>query len=761
MATSHLLGFPRIGIHREMKWAVEAYWNGTSDAQTLLHKGQEIRRANWTLQSKAGIDFLPVGDFSWYDHVLDLSTILGVIPERFRTENDPLGLEAYFCMARGRGSLGQEMQPCEMTKWFDTNYHYTVPEFHSKQRFDVNMDQFSKEIIEAQSISRNIKPVLIGPLTYLWLGKTKDKDFDRLELIEDLVKAYQEILVHLESLGVSWLQLDEPILSLDLPLQWQQSFEPVYRILSKQNPQIMVANYFGGLGNNIDIACRLPVAALHIDAIRAPDELNDVATRIDNDKILSAGIVDGRNIWRCDLDDAFELLEPIQDLLGDRLWLSSSCSLLHCPVDLQEEKRLDEEIKSWLAFSVQKISEIKLLTEALNSGEEAVGDEFEANRQIIQNRTQSEKVNIPAVIERMSSINESMMTRKSIYKDRKPKQRDHLHLPLLPTTTIGSFPQTKELRTLHSDFKAGRINEKDYHNQLRNRISEVIRFQEKLGIDVLVHGEVERTDMVEYFASLLDGFAITDNGWVQSYGSRCVKPPLIYGDVQRRAPMTIAWISYAQSLTQKPVKGMLTGPMTMIRWSFVRDDLTQFETAMQVAMALRDEVQDLEKAGISVIQIDEPAFREGLPLRKRHWQEYLIQSIACFRLASTVVEDRTQIHTHMCYSEFNDIISAIAELDADVISIEASRSDMELLRAFENFQYPNEIGPGVYDIHSPRIPSVSEINERILETASVIPIEKLWVNPDCGLKTRTWKEVEAALGNMVAAVKLARTRYEG
>lgn len=762
MVKSHLLGFPRIGLHREMKKAVEAYWAGELDADALQSIGKQIRSANWQQQAKAGLDFLPVGDFSWYDHVLDISCLLGVLPERFGHLDREISLDTYFRMARGRAPTGTDTQACEMTKWFDTNYHYIVPEFTKGQQFKVSSSKLFNEVAEAQQIKSAVKPILLGPLTYLWLGKCKGEPFDCLTLLDKLVPIYQEILDRLYKQGVEWVQLDEPILVLDLPAEWQQAFAKAYEQLSASKVPILLATYFGGLEKNIEIACKLPVKALHIDAVRAPQQVEEVLKMLPRDKILSIGIIDGRNIWRSDFQKALRLLEPIKKKLNDRLWVSCSCSLLHCPIDLNEEKKLDEEFKSWLSFAVQKIDEVVFLAKSLNVSKD---DKEKLSKQLAENTTankvrhSSTRIHNQKVKQRCEALSKNLLHRKSPYGIRSEVQSKIFNLPLLPTTTIGSFPQTKEIRNLHHDYKAKRISTEQYKDMVQGYIVDVIRRQEKMGLDVLVHGEVERNDMVEYFGALLEGFAMTENGWVQSYGSRCVKPPIIYGDVSRPAPMTVEWISFAQSQTKKPVKGMLTGPVTIIRWSFVRDDQPQHETAKQIAFALRDEVLNLEQAGIKIIQIDEPAFREGLPLRKSSWQEYFKWAVDCFRLASSGVKDETQIHTHMCYSEFNQIIEAIAELDADVISIEASRSDMELLKAFEDFHYPNGIGPGVYDIHSPQVPSVDAMVKRLEKASTLIPIRQLWVNPDCGLKTRSWAETETSLKNMVFAAKQLRDRH--
>lgn len=760
MTIAHNLGFPRIGAHRETKQAVEAYWKGDLNQQALKTRGEQLRAATWNLQAKAGLNLLPVGDFSWYDHMLDMSVLLGVVPPRFGAIKGNVDLDTYFRMARGRAPTGADIHACEMTKWFDTNYHYIVPEFQPNQNFAISCDKLFTEIAEAQKLGFNAKPVIVGPLTYLMLGKTKQNDFDKLALLPKLIPVYQEILARLHAQGVIWVQIDEPILVMDLPAVWQQAFRTTYQQLQASPLKILLATYFGELEDNLALACELPTAGLHIDAVRGVKQIEQVVAKLPHDKILSVGIVDGRNIWRTDLRKALTLLKPLQEKLGERLWVAGASSLLHSPVDLASETTLDAELKNWLAFAAQKVTEIALLATALQKGEQAIATELQQSDAAVKSRQNSTRIHNPQVKERCNKVTAAFTQRASEFVDRQQTQQALLKLPAFPTTSIGSFPQTPTIRGLRRDLKSSKITAQSYQEQIRAEIADVIKKQELLDIDVLVHGEAERNDMVEYFGELLNGFAFTANGWVQSYGSRCVKPPIIFGDVSRSQPMTIDWISYAQSLTTRPVKGMLTGPITILCWSFVRDDQPRFATAEQIALALRDEVTDLEKAGINVIQIDEPAFREGLPLRQKYWQDYLQQAVESFRLASCGVSDHVQIHTHMCYSEFNDIIAAIADLDADVITIETSRSDMELLKAFEDFNYPNQIGPGVYDIHSPRQPTVEEIVNLIDKAANFIPIERLWVNPDCGLKTRAWSETETALQNMVTAAKALRKKHE-
>ena len=764
MAIAHNLGFPRIGAKRELKRALEAYWKGEQDQAGLEAVGRELCTRHWKLQAEAGLDLIPVGDFTWYDHVLDMSVLLGVVPKRFGEISGNVDFTTYFRMARGRApgdkAGSADTYACEMTKWFDTNYHYIVPEFTADQSFRVASSKLFNELAGAKALSVRAKPVLVGPLTYLWLGKTKGETFDKLGLLDRLLPVYAEILARLKAEGVEWVQIDEPILVLDLPQDWKSAFERAYQKLQASGLKLLLATYFGALEDNLHLACHLPTEGLHIDLVRAPQQLAAVLDELPPYKVLSAGVVDGRNIWRNDLEKTLAVLDPLRARLGERLWVAPSCSLLHSPVDLTHERGLDEEFKLWLAFATQKVTEVVALRSILNGGRASAGKELDESRRAVLTRQSSPRIHRPEVRARMKALTAAMASRHAPYSERAKLQHALLKLPLLPTTTIGSFPQTQAIRNARRDFKAGRISEAEYKTRMKEEIELAVRKQEQIGLDVLVHGEAERNDMVEYFGELMEGYAFTENGWVQSYGSRCVKPPIIFGDVSRPKPMTVEWSVYAQSLTNKPMKGMLSGPITMLQWSFVRDDQPRSQTAMQIALALRDEVVDLEKAGIKVVQIDEPALREGLPLRKSERTEYLRWAVEAFRVTAGGVEDDTQIHTHMCYAEFNDIIDSIAALDADVITIETSRSDMELLDAFVNFSYPNEIGPGVYDIHSPRVPNKEEIVRLMEKAAKVVPAERLWINPDCGLKTRDWPEVETALGNMVAAAKTLRQKLQ-
>ena len=768
MALAHTLGFPRIGADRELKKALESYWKGDLDQEALQSVGRQLRATHWQLQKDAGIDLLPVGDFAWYDQVLTHSLAFGVIPERFDSTRDAHGLptlDTLFAMARGAtatccgGSHGQTQYAQELTKWFDTNYHYLVPEFSAEQPFKLSWEQLFDEVAEARALGHNVKPVIIGPLTYLWLGKAKGNHFDKLDLLERLLPVYNEILGRLAAQGVEWVQIDEPILTLDLPQAWKNAFERAYHILQYSPLKKLVATYFSGLQDNLGLAVGLPVQGLHIDAVRAPDQLLHVLARLPTYKILSVGLVNGRNVWRCELEPVLAQLQFAQERFGDSVWVSSSCSVVHSPVDVEREDKLDPELKSWLAFAVQKCGEIAVLRDALNDPQAPKVQAALAESRAVQlSRAESPRIHKADVQARVAAIGPNDSQRHAPFAKRIEQQRARLKLPAFPTTTIGSFPQTASIRLARQAFKQGKLSANDYNDAMRHEIRHSVQIQERLGLDVLVHGEAERNDMVEYFAEQLDGYLFTRFGWVQSYGSRCVKPAIIYGDLSRPNAMTVDWITYAQGQTDKVMKGMLTGPVTMLMWSFPREDVSRKVQAQQLALALRDEVLDLEAAGIKIVQIDEAAFREGLPLRRAQWQEYLDWAVEAFRLSASGVRDETQIHTHMCYSEFNDVIEASAAMDADVITVETSRSDMELLEAFKAFDYPNDIGPGVYDIHSPRVPDTAEMVKLMSKAVKRIPAERLWVNPDCGLKTRAWPETEAALVNMVAAARQLRSQ---
>lgn len=760
MALTHNLGFPRIGTKRELKFALESYWKGQSTRDELKEVAAKLRHLNWQQQAK--LDFVPVGDFSFYDHVLDMSFMLGNLPARVQGFHGDV-LDNYFRVARGRSAQSaEEHAHCcggvtagEMTKWFDTNYHYIVPEFNQDTLFSLDASRLLAQIAEAKAQDITVKPVLIGPVTYLSIGKSKD-DSDKLSLLDRLLPVYVQLLEMLAAEGVQWVQIDEPILVTELDKPWSDAFMKAYTALNTGKIKLLLATYFGQLKNNLSVVAKLPVQGVHLDAINAKSEIDPLIAALPIDTVVSIGVINGRNIWKTDLNAVLEWLIPLHNTLADRLWIAPSCSLLHVPVDLDSEKNLDTEIKSWLSFAKQKLDELHLLSRALNEGVAVVQNELAANRTAIDSRRQSPRVNNPVVKAAIANIDATLGQRKNTYAVRAKKQAALLNLPKFPTTTIGSFPQTTEIRIARSEFKAGRLDLSSYKAAMQAEIARCVEEQEKLELDVLVHGEAERNDMVEYFGEQLDGYAFSQFGWVQSYGSRCVKPPILFGDISRPKAMTVEWTQYAQSLTSKPMKGMLTGPVTMLNWSFVRDDQPRSVSCQQLALAIREEVLDLEKAGVRIIQIDEAALREGLPLRKSQWQDYLNWAVSSYRISANGVADETQIHTHMCYSEFNDIIAAIADMDADVITIETSRSDMELLDAFDNFNYPNEIGPGVYDIHSPNIPTEAHMIELMKKAADRIPAERLWVNPDCGLKTRQWAEVLPALAHMVAAAKTLR-----
>jgi 5-methyltetrahydropteroyltriglutamate--homocysteine methyltransferase len=750
---NHTLGFPRVGLRRELKKAQESYWAGNMTQEELLATGRELRARHWQQQQQAGVDLLPVGDFAWYDHVLTTSLLLGNVPARHQNDDGSVDLDTLFRLGRGRAPTGKPAAAAEMTKWFNTNYHYMVPEFTQGQRFKLTWTQLLDEVDEALALGHKVKPVLLGPLTYLWLGKVKGEQFDRLSLLDDILPVYQQVLAELAKRGIEWVQIDEPALVLELPQAWLDAYRPAYAALQGKT-KLLLTTYFDSIGHNLETLRQLPVQGLHIDAVAGHDSLNAVANALPKDWVLSLGVINGRNVWRADLSTWFDRLKPL--VAGRNVWLGTSCSLLHSPIDLSVETRLDAEVKSWFAFALQKCAELALLTDALNNPSAEAQAKLAEYSAPIRARKNSTRVHNAAVGKRLAAISAREVDRPSAYPQRAESQRARFNLPAWPTTTIGSFPQTTEIRGLRLDFKQGRLDLKNYRIGISEHIKQAINEQERLGLDVLVHGEAERNDMVEYFGEHLDGFVFTQNGWVQSYGSRCVKPPVIIGDVSRPEAITVEWAIYAQSLIEKPVKGMLTGPVTILCWSFPREDVTRETIAKQIALALRDEVEDLEKAGIGIIQIDEPALREGLPLRQSEWQAYLRWAVDAFKLNAAIARDDTQIHTHMCYCEFNDIMDSIAALDADVITIETSRSDMDLLESFKEFEYPNEIGPGVYDIHSPNVPSVEWIEDLLRKAADRIPAERLWVNPDCGLKTRGWPETRESLANMVKAAQRLR-----
>ncbi|WP_143306619.1 5-methyltetrahydropteroyltriglutamate--homocysteine S-methyltransferase [Chitinophaga vietnamensis] len=761
---THNLGYPRIGSRRELKKAAELYWAGKSPLSALLETGQQLRRQHWALQQEAGISLIPCNDFSFYDQVLDTLLMSGAIPQRYHALTALNDTDLYFAMARGYQQNGHDITAMEMTKWFDTNYHYIVPEFTANQTFQLRSTKAADEFKEATALGFKAKPVLTGPVTFLLSGKEKEQGFHRLDLLPRLLPVYFELLAQLHAAGATYIQFDEPCLSLDLDEAARTAITHAYQQIATQFPQlqIILASYFECYGRNLATVLQLPIHTLHLDLVRCPSQLDDILQTdfAASHKHLSLGVVDGRNIWKNDFAQSLAFINKAKAALGaDRIWIAPSCSLLHAPCDLSLEKddtALPPSIKQWLSFAKQKIEEVATLQQLATSAHPEQDARYRDNQLALRSRDTSPLIHDQAVKARQRAITDKDCRRNSAFETRKPRQQQALQLPLYPTTTIGSFPQTAEVRQWRAQLKKGELDQQQYDALIEKETVAAIRWQEEIGIDVLVHGEFERNDMVEYFGEKLNGFAFTQHGWVQSYGSRCVKPPIIFGDVSRSEPMTIAWSRFAQSLTNKPVKGMLTGPVTILQWSFVRNDQPRSVTCEQIALAIRDEATDLEKAGIGIIQIDEPAIREGLPLRQENRAAYLEWAVRCFAIAASGVQDQTQIHTHMCYSEFNDIIRHIADMDADVITIECSRSQMELLDAFADFRYPNEIGPGVYDIHSPRVPSKEEMVALMKKASAVIPAAQLWVNPDCGLKTRHWDETKKALSAMVAAAKELR-----
>ncbi|MBL4942631.1 MAG: 5-methyltetrahydropteroyltriglutamate--homocysteine S-methyltransferase [Colwellia sp.] len=757
----HNLGFPRIGAKRELKFSLEKYWRGELSQAEFLAQSRERRDSNWQIQQTAGIDILPVGDFAHYDHVLNTTVILGLVPERFTAQqhsehNNALDLE--FRVARGQAPTGCQCAASDMTKWFNTNYHYIVPELSSalveNVKAEVKLAPLLVQFNDAQKFSDHRKVVLIGPITYLHLSVVENED--KLALLPALLKRYQQVLNQLSAAGVQWVQIDEPVLGLELNKEWRQAFAQVYETLTKGSLKLLLTTYFAAIDHHVDLIKDLPFDGIHIDTIAEPTNVNNIIERLPKHWIISLGVIDGRNIWKADLVCIYQKLQPLYRQLGQRLWLAPSCSLLHSPVDLESEQKLDQEFKSWLAFATQKCQELSLLKQALLTEN---SDEITLYSNAALARCVSTRINNPEVQQRVNGLTAPDYHRKETFEQRKQVQQQVLNLPLLPTTTIGSFPQTGDIREVRAKWRRQEINEHEYQNLIKAEIKGVIERQEAIGLDVLVHGEAERNDMVEYFGELLEGVAFTQFAWVQSYGSRCVKPPIIFGDISRKKPMTVEWIKYAQSLTDKPVKAMLTGPVTILAWSFVRDDLAREQVAKQIALAISDEVGDLIAGGTKIIQIDEPAIREGLPVKQSQWQYYLDWATSSFCLSAAKASANIQIHTHMCYSEFNDILPAIIALDADVLTVETARSNMALLDAFEQQPYPNDLGPGVYDIHSPNVPSVNWMVSLLEKAQHYIPLERLWVNPDCGLKTRGWHETKLALENMVLAAKQLRNKF--
>ncbi|MFG1879352.1 5-methyltetrahydropteroyltriglutamate--homocysteine S-methyltransferase [Sphaerisporangium sp. NPDC049003] len=758
-ALATVYGYPRQGPGRELKKAVEGYWAGRTTDAELLDVAAGLRRDNWRRLAEAGIDEVPTGDFSLYDHVLDTTVMVGAIPPRHRAAVRADPLDGYFAMARGT----QDVAPLEMTKWFDTNYHYLVPELGPDTVFAADPSKPVSELREALALGHNPRPVLVGPVTYLLLAKPAPDapaDFDPLTLLDRLLPVYAEILAALHEAGARWVQLDEPTLVQDQPQAVLDAVAGCYQRLGSltERPKILVAGYFDHLGEALSVLAHAPIEGLGLDLTGpAAANLNDLAAAGGlPGKRLIAGVVDGRNIWINDLEKSLSTLATLLGLAG-QVDVAASCSLLHVPLDAAAETEIDPEIRPWLAFARQKTAEIVALARGLNRGVRAISDDLTDNREALESRRTSALTRDPAIRERAAAVTGQDTRRAEPYAERARAQRNHLDLPLVPTTTIGSFPQTAELRAARADLRAGRIDQYAYDERMAVEIREILAFQEESGLDVLVHGEPERNDMVQYFAEQLDGYIATQQGWVQSYGSRYVRPPILAGDISRPHPMTLRWTTYAQSQTSRPVKGMLTGPVTMLAWSFVRDDQPLGETARQVALALRDEVADLEAAGTAVIQVDEPALRETLPLRAADRPAYLAWATEAFRLATAGARPRTQIHTHMCYAEFGEIIAAIDDMDADVISLEAARSHMQVAEELAQAGYPREVGPGVYDIHSPRVPGVEEVASLLRKGLSAIPADRLWANPDCGLKTRAWPETRDSLENLVTAAKQIRT----
>ncbi|WP_405763128.1 5-methyltetrahydropteroyltriglutamate--homocysteine S-methyltransferase [Streptomyces sp. NBC_01420] len=757
-ARATVYGYSRQGPNRELKKAIEGYWKGRVTADALRETAADLRRANWRQLTDAGVHEVPTGDFSYYDHVLDTTVMVGAIPERHRAAVAADAVDGYFAMARGT----QDVAPLEMTKWFDTNYHYLVPELGPDTVFTTDSTKQVAELREALAQGLTARPVLVGPVTYLLLAKPAPgvpADFEPLTLLDRLLPVYAEVLADLRAAGAEWVQLDEPALVEDRTPAELNAAERTYRDLGAltDRPKLLIASYFDRLGEALPVLAKAPVEGLALDFTEAAAANLEALAAVGGlpGKRLVAGVVNGRNIW---INDLRKSLSTLGTLLGlaDRVDVAASCSLLHVPLDAAAERDIDPQIVRWLAFARQKTSEIVTLAKALAQGTDTIAGELSANQAALASRADSPITRDPAVRARSEAVTDADGRRSQPYAERAAAQRAHLGLPLLPTTTIGSFPQTTELRTARADLRAGRIDTAGYEERIRAEIGEVISFQEKTGIDVLVHGEPERNDMVQYFAEQLTGYLATQHGWVQSYGTRYVRPPILAGDIARPVPMTVRWTSYAQSLSDRPVKGMLTGPVTMLAWSFVRDDQPLGETARQVALALRDEVNDLEASGTSVIQVDEPALRETLPLRAADRADYLAWATEAFRLTTSGVRPDTQIHTHMCYAEFGDIVQAIDDLDADVISLEAARSHMQVAHELAAHGYPREAGPGVYDIHSPRVPSTEEAAALLRTGLKAIPAERLWVNPDCGLKTRGWPETRASLENLVAAARTVR-----
>jgi 5-methyltetrahydropteroyltriglutamate--homocysteine methyltransferase len=746
--TATTTGSPRIGPNRELKRATEGYWAGRTSRPELESVATKLRREMWSGLAKAGLDSVPVNTFSYYDQMLDAAVLLGALPPRVAGVADEL--DRYFAAARGNA----EIMPLEMTKWFDTNYHYIVPEIGPDTTFALNSAKVLSELAEAREMGIPARPVVIGPVTFLLLSKAVDGAKAPIERLDDLLPLYADLLGQLADNGAEWVQIDEPILVTDASADAPALAKRVYTELGNaaKRPAIHVATYFGDPKDGLPALAGTPVEAIGVDFVAgAGVQVPDLG-----DKTLVAGVVDGRNIWRTDLESTLAQLEGLKGKAAN-LAVSTSCSTLHVPYSLtpEDDPALDANLRSWLAFGAEKVTEVEALARALRDGKDAAANEIKASAEAVASRKSDARLRNDQVRGRVSEIDASGAKRGEAAGRRKA-QNDRLHLPPLPTTTIGSYPQTPEIRKARAALNNGEIDKAEYERRMKSEIAETIKLQEQLDIDVLVHGEPERNDMVQYFAEQLEGFFAPKNGWVQSYGSRCVRPPILFGDVTRTQPMSVEWSKYAQSLTSRPVKGMLTGPVTILAWSFVRDDQPLADSAKQVALAIRDETVDLQNAGIGVIQVDEPALRELLPLRKADQDAYLKWAVGAFRMATSGVEDATQIHTHLCYSEFGEVIGAIADLDADVTSIEAARSHMEVLDDLNAVGFSNSVGPGVYDIHSPRVPRTEEMAKSLQEALRAVPAERLWANPDCGLKTRKPDEVNASLKNLVAATKQVR-----
>ncbi|MFQ5746778.1 MAG: 5-methyltetrahydropteroyltriglutamate--homocysteine S-methyltransferase [Gemmatimonadota bacterium] len=765
MTISATTGFPRIGPDRELKRALESYWGGRLEAAGLRAQAAELRAGSWRLQQEAGISHIPSNDFSLYDHVLDTAVLLGAVPGRYGwSPGHEVDLDTYFAMARGAQTEGLDVPAMEMTKWFDTNYHYIVPELERDQAFGVSSSKPFDELAEARDLGIETRPVLLGPVSFLLLSKPVG-DFRPLDVhLEAVAGTYAEIVGRLAALGARWIQLDEPCFVADRAPDEIAALETAYEVLAKAagDARLLVHTYFGDVGDAYPTLVGLPVGGLGLDFVRGTRNLELLQRHgFPDGMVLQAGLVDGRNVWITDLEAAGRRMDTIGDVVDrDRLIVSPSCSLLHVPYDAERETEIEAEIRPWLSFARQKLDEVVALARWGASGREDLADVLERNRTAAASRAASRLTHDPSVRDRLADLDPFAACRDTPFAERRSLQRERLGLPTLPTTSIGSFPQHAEVRRQRRLHRSGELGDDAYRDFVRHEMARAIGLQERAGLDVLVHGEPERNDMVEYFGERFAGFAFSRHGWVQSYGSRCVKPPILYGDVRRPSPVTVEWWRLAQGLTDRPIKGMLTGPVTLLQWSFVRDDQPRSETCFQLALAVRDEVADLETAGAAVVQVDEPALREGLPLRRGEWDEYLEWAVAAFRLATSGVEPHTQIHTHMCYCEFNDIIDHIARMDADVLLIENARSDAELLEVFREYEYDRDIGPGVYDIHSPRVPPADEMADRIRASLGVLAADRLWVNPDCGLKTRRYEEVEPALENLVEAARRVRAEVE-